>query len=213
MQFGVGEESLEIGLVRGACDHADLLALEIFRAHLGYHGVAPRHESRRRPIIRIGEVHPLAQFRRHRQRGDDGVAAVAGERVHQRLEAPHLDRAGDLDLLAQGARQIDIEAGRIAVGAGEVEGRIVGFGQKTDHGQAGQIGSVRASARVPEARHCLRRDGGGLRCRGRRRGLRARAVGRRAKNQEPAGDQQATQRHRAAARQSFVGGNGNMWLH
>ena len=59
-------------------------------------------------------------------------------------------------------RQIDVEAGRIAVGAGEVERRIVGFGEKPDHGEAGQIGPVRTPARVPEAGHRLRRrfDGG-----------------------------------------------------
>ena len=106
---------------------------------------------------------PGAQLRRHRQRGDDGVAAVAGDRIEQRLEPPHLDGAGDLDLVAQQPRQIDIEAGGIAVGAGEVERRIVGLGQKPDHREARQIGPVRTPPRVPEAGHGLRgRLGAGL---------------------------------------------------
>ena len=124
---------------------------------LRHHGVAPRHEPRRRAVIGIGEIDPGAQLRRHRQRGDDGVAAVAGDRIEQRLEPPHLDRAGDLDLFTQQSGQIDVEAGGIAVGAGEIERRIVGFGQKPDHREAGQIGPVRPPSRVPEAGHRLRR--------------------------------------------------------
>ena len=157
MQFGVGEHRLEIGLVRGAGDGADFLAFEIFRANLRHHGVAPRHEPRRRPVIGIGEIDAGAQLRRHRQRGDDGIAAVARDRIEQGLEPPHLDGAGDLDLLAKLPRQIDIEAGGIAVGAGEVERRVIGFGQKPDHREAGQIGPVRAPPWIPEAGDRLRR--------------------------------------------------------
>ena len=145
--------------MRGAGDDADLLAFEIFGAHLPHHGVAPRHEAGRRAIIGIGEIDLGAHLRRHRQRSDDGIAAVGGERIDQRLEAAHLDGAGDLDLVAQRARQIDIEAGRIAVGAGEVERRIIGLGQEADHGETRQIGPIRPSPRVPEAGHGLR---GGL---------------------------------------------------
>ena len=141
--------------MRGAGDGADLLALEIFRANLPHDGIASRHEPRRRPVIRIAEIDAGAQLRRHRQRGDDGVAPVAGDGIEQRLETPHLDRAGDLDLVADHPRQIDIEACRVAVGAGEIERRIIGLGQKPDHRQARQIGPVRPAARIPEARHRL----------------------------------------------------------
>ena len=94
-------------------------------------------------------------------------------RVDQGLEAAHLDGAGDLDLVAQRARQIDIEAGRIAVGAGEVERRIIGLGQEADHGDARQVRPVRPPPRVPEAGHRLRRglgrgSGDGLALRRRR---------------------------------------------
>ena len=47
---------------------------------------------------------------------------------------PDHDRLG-----AELARQVDIEAGGIAVGTGEVERRIICFGQKPDHREAGQI--------------------------------------------------------------------------
>jgi hypothetical protein len=108
--------------------------------------------------------------RRHRHGGDDGVAAIAGDRIDQRLEPAHLHGAGNLDLVAQRARQIDIEAGRIAVGAGEVERRVIGLGQEPDHGEARHVRPVRTPPRVPEAGHRLRgrldrRAGLGLRLR------------------------------------------------
>ena len=65
--------------------------------------------------------------------------------------------AGDLDLVAEQSREIDVEAGGIAVRAGEIERRIVGFGQKPDHREARQIGPVGPPPRVPEAGHRLRR--------------------------------------------------------
>jgi hypothetical protein len=73
-------------------------------------------------------------LRCHRQRRDDGIAPVAGNGIQQRLEPAHLDGAADLDLVAELPGQIDIEPGGIAIGAGEVERRVIGFGQKPDHG-------------------------------------------------------------------------------
>ncbi len=46
MQLGFGEQGLEIGFVRGAGDHRDLLALERFRAHVVDRIVAPRDTKR-----------------------------------------------------------------------------------------------------------------------------------------------------------------------
>jgi len=40
---------------------ADFLAFEIFGTNLRHHGIAPRHEPRRRPVIGIGEIEPGAQ--------------------------------------------------------------------------------------------------------------------------------------------------------
>ncbi|MGY3295100.1 hypothetical protein ACVWWP_008167 [Bradyrhizobium sp. LM3.6] len=151
--------------MRGAGDDADLLALEIFGPDLRHHRVLARGEARRHAVIGIGEVDAGAELRAHRHRGNDGIAPVGSERVHQRLEAAHLHRAGDLDLLTQRAGEIDVEAGRIAVGAGVVEGRIVGLGQETDHGQTRQVRPLRPPPRVPEAGHGLRgRLGSRLRC-------------------------------------------------
>src|SRR3954454_9558385 len=41
VQLGIGEQRLEIRLMRGAGDGADFLAFEIFRADLRHYGVAP----------------------------------------------------------------------------------------------------------------------------------------------------------------------------
>jgi len=71
--------------VRRSGDGADFLALEIFRANLRHDRVAPRHEPRRRPVIGIVKS-TRPHLRRHRQRGDDGVAAVARDRIEQRLD-------------------------------------------------------------------------------------------------------------------------------
>jgi len=86
MQFGVREHRLEIGFMRGAGDGADFLAFQIFRADLRHHGIAPRHEPRRRAVIRIGEIEAGAHLRRHCKGRDDGVASVARNRIEQRLE-------------------------------------------------------------------------------------------------------------------------------
>ena len=81
-----------------------------------------------------------ARLRRDGDRGDHGVAAVVVERVQQRVEAAHLDGAGDLHLLADQPREIDIEAGRIAVGTGIVERRIVDLGEEADQRDARRSG-------------------------------------------------------------------------
>src|SRR5205085_12334138 len=67
-----------------------------------------------------------------------------------------------------------VEAGRIAVAAGEVERRKVGLGEKPDAGDVRDIRPLRAPARIPETRHA----GGDLQTVGferQRLGLRARA--------------------------------------
>ena len=102
--------------MRGAGDHRDLLALELFGPQFGARQALARHEARRQPVIRIAEIQQLARLRRHRDRGDHRLAAILVERRHQRIEAAHLDGAGDLQLLADQPREIDIEAGRMPSG-------------------------------------------------------------------------------------------------
>ena len=87
------------------------------------------------------------------------------KRADQRIEAPHLHGAGDLDLLADQPRQIDIEAGGRAIRAGIVERRIIGLGEEADDADARQIGPLRPPPRIPEAghRHRIGRRAGGER--------------------------------------------------
>ncbi len=143
--------------MRGASDDADLLRLEIFGAQLRQHCLFPRNEARRRAVVGIGEIHALANGRRRRHRRDRRIAAVRRQRIQQRLETAHLDRAGHLDLGAQQPRKIDVEAGGIAVRSGEIERRVVGLGEEADHGDARQVGPVGTPARIPETRDGLRR--------------------------------------------------------
>ena len=139
--------------MRGAGDHRDLPAFQRLRPHVVMLASLARHEARRRAVIGIAEIDALAHLRRLGDRGDHRVALVLVERVDQRIEAAHLDGAGDLDLLADQPRQIDVEAGRRAVGAGIVERRIIGLGEEADDADAGEIRPFRPPARIPEAGH------------------------------------------------------------
>ena len=76
---------------------------------------APRDEARRRTVVRIAEVDPLARLRRHRKRRDHRIGAIFGQRLQQGIEAAQLDRALELQLLADQPRELDVEARRIAV--------------------------------------------------------------------------------------------------
>jgi len=112
-----------------------------------------RHEARHRPVIGIAEVGALARVGRDRDGGDRGVAPVVVERVEQRIEAPHLHRAGDVQLLADRPREVDVEARRIAVRTRIVERRIIDLGHEADQGDAAHVGPLGTPARVPEPGH------------------------------------------------------------
>ena len=162
--------------MRGAGNDRDLLAFEPLRQHVGDRRIEPRHETRRRAVIGIGEIGAAAGVRGRRDRGDHGVAAIVVERIKQRIERPRLDGAADLDLLANEPCEIDIETGRIAVRADIVERRIIDVGEKADGLDAGQIRPLRTPARIPKARkyHGARRGGGLVRRRGHGRAIRRR---------------------------------------
>jgi hypothetical protein len=101
--------------VRGAAHHGDLLALDRLGHDVAQRYCAAHHEAGGRAIIRIGEVDAQARLGGDRERRDDRVGAVLAERLQQRVEAAQLDRALQLQLLADQPRQLDIEARRIAV--------------------------------------------------------------------------------------------------
>ena len=148
--------------MRGAGGHRDLLALEQFRPHVVQSEVAAGHEARRRAIIRVAEISKFAGLRRDGNRGHHRIAAVVGERRQQRVEPPHLHCAGDFQLLADHPRQIDVEAGRIAVGPRIVERRIVDFGDEADQRDARKVRPLRPPSRVPKSRDGDRSRRGGI---------------------------------------------------
>ena len=136
--------------MRGAGDDGDLLAFDEVRQDVADRTVVARHETCRRAVIGIGEVGALARLDGRRDRGDHGIAAVVLERIEQEVEAPRLDRAGGLDLVAQQPRQIDVEAGGVAVRPGIIERRIIHFGEEADRLDARQIRTLRPPPRIPE---------------------------------------------------------------
>jgi hypothetical protein len=138
--------------MRAAADHRDFFSFQLLRANVGRRHRALGDEPRRHAIIGIGEVHHLARIGGHRDRGDHRLPAILVQRRHQRIEAAHLNRAGDFELLADQSRQIDVEAGRMPVGAGIVERRIVHLGHEADLREAREIGTFRPAFRIPETR-------------------------------------------------------------
>src|SRR5690242_10181530 len=114
----LGEQVAQVLLVRGAGHYRDLLALDVLRAHVVELAAGTYGEASDRPVIGIAEAGPLARVGGDRDRGDGGVAAIVIERVDQRVEPAHLHRAGDVQFLADLAREIDVEADRIAIRSG-----------------------------------------------------------------------------------------------
>ena len=72
--------------------------------------------------------------------------------VDQRVEAARLYRAGEFQILADGAGEIDVEAGERAIGQREMERRIIVVGEEAQSVQAGKVGLRGAGVRVPETR-------------------------------------------------------------
>ena len=132
--------------MRGAGRHRDLLALEPLGQRIFYCRIPLRHETRRRAVVGISEIDVGAHRPRRRDGCDGSIPLIAVERRNKRFEAAHLDCAGELELLAQHARQIDVEALRIPVRPGVIERRVVGLGKEPDDTDARQIGLFRPTA-------------------------------------------------------------------
>src|SRR5262249_56054399 len=86
-------------------------------------------------------------------RCDNRVAAILIKRIHQQVEAARLNRARDLDLIAELPRQIDIEPGRIAVRSDIIERRIIELDEKPDRLDTRNIPSFGPTSRIPEPRN------------------------------------------------------------
>ena len=154
--------------MRGLADDPHLASFEALGAHVLDLRVAAGDEAGRGTVVGIGEVDAAPHVARHRQRSDDGIAAVFRQRVDQGIEPAHLHGAVDLQLLADESRQIDVETGRIAVAAGIVERWVIDLGEKADDADAREVRTFRPPARVPESGHAgrntpvrLRHDGVG----------------------------------------------------
>jgi hypothetical protein len=89
-------------------------------------------------------------FRRDRDAGDGGIDPAGGDRVHQPVPGAGLDGAGHAELTADGAGEIDIEAGQPSVRALEIVGREIVRRREADPGQGGRRGLVEAAVGIPE---------------------------------------------------------------
>ena len=150
----------EIGFVRGAGDHADLLSDKGRGRGVLQRALLAHREARGRLVIGLGEIDLLAQRGGGGERGDQRVALSRLQRIDQRVPAARLDRAADMQFLADRARDLDIETGEFAVGAHEIERGIIVRSQEADRAQARSVGFVQMQSRIPEA-------GGGVGARGR----------------------------------------------
>lgn len=150
-----------------ARNDADRLAFQAGGRRVERRRFAAHDKARRRTIIGRGEIELVARRRGRGERGGDRVALTFEQRIDDRVPAARLNRAGDLQFLANGARQVDVEAGERTIGQREIERRIVVVGQEAYRPQAGKIRAIEMKVRIPEAR---RLDAGVLRLGRRRRG-------------------------------------------
>ena len=130
--------------------------------------VAASHKTGGRAQIRIGKVDA------RRICGVTAIEAIAASPRLSASESSSMSKrricigASGFQLLADQARQIDIEALRMAVSAGVVERRIVILGEEANEGDARKVRPFRTAPRVPETRHVDRRLDGRSLCRNRR---------------------------------------------
>ena len=110
----------------------------------------PHDEPRRRLVIGLGEIDARARRGAGGDRGDHRVAFAGFQRIDQRVPAARLDGAADVQLLADRARDFDVEADQRTVGEGEIERRIVVVGQEADRAQRRKVGPLEMQVRIPE---------------------------------------------------------------
>ncbi len=137
-------------------DDCNFLALQSLGAHIVDGAVTERNKASRGSVVGIAEIDACSHLRRLRDRRNNCIAVVAVERADQRVKPAHLHGALNPDLFADHPREVDVETGRIAVGAGVIERWIVSFREEANDGDAGQVGPFGAAPRIPEARNSHR---------------------------------------------------------
>ncbi len=139
--------------MRAFCLDADDFSAQAFRSCRFRRYRRQGRETGRSGIIRPGKIERRAGLRIDADGRHERVALIVIQRVDQCIEAARLDRASNFQLLANGAREIDVEAGERSVRQREMERRIIVLGQEPQAAQAAQIGLGGAMMRVPKARH------------------------------------------------------------
>ena len=150
------EEFRQIRLVRRALDHADAPAFETVRRDLELDALARTGETGRGVEVAIGKVDQFQGLSIDHVSGDGGIGLAAGDRHQKFLPWPHLDVTGNVELEADGAGQIDVEAGQHALVVEIVERRILALGQHPQHHPP--LGGGRAFRQRRGLRHDARGD-------------------------------------------------------
>src|SRR5215467_8578435 len=108
-----------------ALGNADLLALERLRTNIFDVVVLARNETRGRRIIARGEVGLLERLRADADRGNGRVSFAVVEGRINLVPLDGLDLALNLQLLADGLREIDVKSRQCSHFVEIVERRIV----------------------------------------------------------------------------------------
>ena len=139
--------------MRAFCLDTDGLAAQAFGGRGRRREGGKRREAGRRDIVGRGEIERRARLRIDADRGHERVALIVVQRPDQCIETARLNRACNLQLLANGARQIDVEAGERSVRQREMERRIIILGEEAQAAQTAEIRFGGVMMRVPKARH------------------------------------------------------------
>ena len=142
----------------GSGDDADRPSGQSGRGRRERGGVAADDEPGGRLVVGERKIDLRPKGVRRRDRGDDRIAFPGRQRVDQSIPWARLDRASDVERLADRARHIDVESAQRAVPQGEVQRRVIVGRQEADGAHAGQRRPSETKIRVDESWRRLRAE-------------------------------------------------------
>ena len=129
---GVDQHVLRPRLIGGAALHADAQAGEVGRRVDGPGEARRGQRDAVADVVEIGEIDHLLAVGRDGDRADGGIHAAKTHGVDQPIEGEIVELDRNAQLLADRARQRNVEAIQLKVAVVELEGWIVGRGAKNE---------------------------------------------------------------------------------